>query len=423
MGLEQLRAMKAQKVKDMRAVLDSAKSEGRKDLSADESQLYDAYAEDVKALERQIQRAEELERLEAESATVIPAASRPSTLASRPAAEAKTSFENLGEFLAAVRFNPNDQRLHYENNPQAGQSMGVGPEGGFMVPKQFLNEVLRVDTASSIVRPRARVIPAGSPPDAALSIPALDQSSSENMYGGVTMNWIGEGVAKPETDFKLREIELKPKEIAGHVVLTDKLLRNWQAADGFVSGLMRDAIIAVEDQTFLTALGGNRPLGAISSANGARIAQVRSEASKIKYIDIVNMYAKAKHGGNLVFVCNQTALPQIMQLEDGNGNNMYMPSAVAGAPATLLGHPLVVTPRVPSLGTTADISLLDLSYYLIKDGSGIFVDASPHVHFVNNKTVIKAFWNVDGQPWLLEPIREEDGNDYSPFVVLSSATS
>ena len=62
--------------------------------------------------------------------------------------------------------------------------------------------------------------------------------------------------------------------------------------------------------------------------------------------------------------------------------------------------------------------LIDFSHYLIKDGSGIFVSASEHALFTQNKTIIKAFWNVDGQPWLNGPIKGEDGEQYSPFVAL-----
>lgn len=350
-----------------------------------------------------------------------PAASRPRNGGAIRGPEAKKEFENFGEFMCAVRFNPNDQRLVYQDNPAySEQRMDDASQGGFLVPKQHREEILKIAPTAAVVRPRAQVIPAGSPPDAAITIPALDQGTSSNMYGGVTVSWIGEGQAKPETDAAFREIELAPKEVAGHVVITDKLLRNWRAADSFLTTLFRQAIAAAEDQAFLTGDGSNRPLGAISSANGSRILYNRNTNTTIKFSDVVGMYAKAKHGGNLVWLANQTTLPQLMTLEDGNGNNMWQPSLRDGEPSTLLGLPLIITPRVPALGNAGDLSLVDLQYYLIKDGSGIFVEASPHVYFTSNKTVVKAFWNVDGQPWLLEPIREVDGQDYSPFVVLDA---
>jgi hypothetical protein len=46
------------------------------------------------------------------------------------------------------------------------------------------------------------------------------------------------------------------------------------------------------------------------------------------------------------------------------------------------------------------------------------VAASEHVKFTENKTVFKIFWNVDGQPWLTAPFRQEGGYEVSPFVLL-----
>jgi len=44
---------------------------------------------------------------------------------------------------------------------------------------------------------------------------------------------------------------------------------------------------------------------------------------------------------------------------------------------------------------------------------------SEHVQFVKDKTLIKAVYNVDGQPSINDKLTLEDGtNQVSPFVVL-----
>ena len=35
-------------------------------------------------------------------------------------------------------------------------------------------------------------------------------------------------------------------------------------------------------------------------------------------------------------------------------------------------------------------------------------------------TYVKAFTNVDGRAWMTETFKDEDGNEYSPFVVLGA---
>ena len=107
-----------------------------------------------------------------------------------------------------------------------------------------------------------------------------------------------------------------------------------------------------------------------------------------------------------------------MTLTDQNGNLIWNGNAREGELPLLLGRPAIENERNPLLGQAGDIWLADMSQYLIKDGSGPYVAASEHVHFLSNKTVIKMFWNVDGQPWLTAPIKQEGGYEVSPFVKL-----
>jgi hypothetical protein len=49
------------------------------------------------------------------------------------------------------------------------------------------------------------------------------------------------------------------------------------------------------------------------------------------------------------------------------------------------------------------------------------VAASEHVKFRENKTLIKVFYLVDGQPLLKAPFKGEDDREVSPFVALDLA--
>jgi HK97 family phage major capsid protein len=131
------------------------------------------------------------------------------------------------------------------------------------------------------------------------------------------------------------------------------------------------------------------------------------------------MFARAKFGGKLVWIGSQTCLPQLMTMVDTGNHLIWQPSAREGVPSTLLGVPFLLNDQSPVLGTEGDLILVDLDYYLIKDGSGISISASEHPLFTQNRTIIKAFWNVDGQPWLTTPLLARDGvSTVSPFVVL-----
>lgn len=320
----------------------------------------------------------------------------------------------FGDFLQEVRFNPHNTKLE-----QRTLQMGVGGAGGFIVPEQFDANIRIIEDNAGIFRPRSQVIPAGSPPDAAITIPALDQSGANGVYAGVNVTWIGEGDEKPETEPMFREIRLEPHEVAAHTVVTDKLLRNSAAAGALVMSLLRKAIIASEEDAFYTGNGVGRPLGIVG--HPATINVARAAGNQIQYADVVNMFAQFKMGGRGAWIVSQTTLPQLMVLQDANGNLVWQPNAQQGVPGTLLGMPVLINDQAPILGANGDIALVDLDYYLIKDGSGISISMSEHPRFTRNQTIIKAFWNVDGQPWLTTPLLQRDGvSQVSPFVTLQA---
>src|SRR3546814_6041233 len=74
----------------------------------------------------------------------------------------------------------------------------VGAEGGFLVPEEFRGELAKVSLGTSIVRPRARVIPMNS---ATLRFPKIDETSRvSSVYGGVVVYRTEEGAELTESE-------------------------------------------------------------------------------------------------------------------------------------------------------------------------------------------------------------------------------
>lgn len=446
--LQDLMQQRADVHDQMETLLNTAKDEGR-DLTAEEVQEFEnldaQYTElDEKILAKQEQ--ENRAQKVANRASVInsqPQNFRPAAAAGAPTQPKKLDdggFKNLGEMLHAVRFGDPKGRLS-ELPVGEGQgggiavpeafkkdlmpvrnewSAGTGEDGGYMVPSRTeTSTIWQLNPERSIVRPRATVIPAGDPPDGQLSMPALNQGNN-GVYGGVEVQWINEGEEKPNTDATLREITLQPNEVAASTVVTDKLLRNWMAASSFISNLMTSAMYAAEDMAFLTGNGVGKPSGIVSAPG--TIAVNRASANQVSYQDVVNMLANLYYESqsNAVWVASQTVLPQVATMQDGGGRYIYIQGdATKAIPSTLAGIPILFTGKTPTLGNKGDLMLVDFANYLIKDGSGPFVAASEHVLFKQNKTVIKVFWNVDGEPWVNAPLLLEDGSTtVSPYIVL-----
>lgn len=428
MNLQQLLQARAAKHNRQGEILNAAKAESR-DLTEAEETEFDNLETEITGLDTQIEAAKKQEDRVSTHAQRQQTLSQPASAPYRnhiPGPEptdAKDTFgfNNLAEFVSAVRFGDPQGRLDSIRNDL---SMGISESGGYAVPEQFRDELLRLTAESALVRPRATVIPAGSPPDSKITIPAFQQGDS-GAYGGVTVAWIGEGETKPKTDAKLDEVTLEPHEVAAHMVTTDKLLRNWKAADGFIRGLLTQAMVSAEDTAFISGDGNKKPMGVINSQG--KISVPRETANTVSYLDIVTMVSKLLPGstGNAIFIASQSLLPTLMTLKDLKGSYIFIQGdATKGIPSTLAGIPLRFTGKVKPAGTEGDLVLVDLAYYLIKDGAGPFIAASEHVYFTNNKTVIKCFWNVDGKPWVKTPLTLEDGvTKVSPYVTLGIPTA
>ena len=298
--------------------------------------------------------------------------------------------------------------------------MGVSESGGIMVPPQFRSELLSMKEEKGLIRPHARVIPAGNPPDAELTIPRLNQGDN-GALAGVEVTWIEEGAEKPKTTPELGSIKLKPHEVAGVIEVTDKLLRNWDAASSFITSLLRSAMLTAEDMAFINGSGTGKPIGILSALNTGAIRVERSTTATVSLADLAKMLeALPAESTSPVWIAHQTLRSALIQLNDAAGHSIFIQGDVTkGLPTTLLGYPLQFTGRTKRLGTEGDLVLSDLSYYLIKDGSGPYIAASEHVKFRENKTVIKAFWNVDAKPWVETPLTLDDGSTkVSPYVIL-----
>lgn len=413
MDVKELRNKMDNKFQKAKSIVQEAKEEDR-NMTEEEREEYDNLVDEVEELREDIERMEKANNLEGYMRDSANEPIKPEVDVKVGGSEEESRFENIGEFMRAAFDNP--RNLPDRLREARDMEMKIGSKGGFLVPDEFMSDILEVDRDDAIMRPRATVIPASDEtPDAGVTMPALDQS--EDMHAGVEVEWIEEGAEKPETDASLKAIKLEPSEVAAKITLTDKVIRNAGALQSLAENLLQDAILSAEDQAFLKGNGVGKPLGFID--HPATIKHQRDTSDEIKYEDIVNMYSRVKMGGSLIWITNQTTLPQLMQMQDPDGNYIWQPNAREGAPGNLLGIPVLINERTQKLGTTGDLMLVDPTYYLIKDGFGIELAASEHAKFSQNKTVVKATWNVDGQPWLTDAIQPEHGGDtISPFVVL-----
>jgi HK97 family phage major capsid protein len=329
--------------------------------------------------------------------------------------QAKKYGNNFGEFLLKVRKRDMNIKDLGEND---------GSTGGYLVPEEFLNEILKIEMEKSVVRSSgARIIPMMRD---TMKIPALNMASNAagSMYGGVAAYWTEENVAKTESEPNFKRVKLEVNKLCAYTEASDELVDDAVVSMGsLLSDMFGEVVAFEEDQAFLTGDGVGKPLGVTVAP--AYITVSRASGSVVVTSDIIGMLARFK--GNLnraKFVVNQSSLPYIYQLMDNNDNYIWHPgnsgSISEAAPGTLYGIPIVVSEKVPALGTTGDVMLCDFGYYLIGDRQGLRIEESGHFKFSTDQTVWRAVKRVDGQPWLDSAITPRaGGSTLSPFVGIS----
>lgn len=328
--------------------------------------------------------------------------------------------QSFGDFLVKARMN--DAGL--KEMTRKALSEGTGVDGGFLVPEEFMAEVQRVQLEETVVRANgARVLNMNSN---IMRIPALNIASnaSGSVFGGITANWTGEADLKTPSAPKFKQVTLEAKKLVGYVESSDELNNDAIVSmGGLLQDLFTQTIAFEEDSAFLTGNGVHKPLGIVNAP--CTVAVTRTTASRVGTVDLVGMLARFyRKGGNPVWLINQSVLPEIYKLKDENSNYILLPgsnSSISGAlPTTIYGIPVVVTEKLPALGTSGDIVLADMRYYLIGDRQRITVDESIHVKFQTDEKSWRFVTRVDGQPWIDSAITPRaGGSTLSPFVKLT----
>jgi HK97 family phage major capsid protein len=328
--------------------------------------------------------------------------------------------ESFGEFLVKAR--RGDSGLREMTRKALGESTGV--DGGFLVPEQFMNEVAQIRLENSVVRGAgARIINMTSN---ILKMPSLNVASNAagSIFGGVAAYWTGEGETKTPSAPKFKQVTLEANKLIGYVESSDELNNDAIVSmGGLLQDLFAQTIAFEEDAAFLSGNGVGKPLGILNAP--VTIAETRTTASRVGTVDLVKMLARSYGSlSNKVWVINQSVLPEIYKLKDENSNYILLPgsnSNIAGAlPQTIYGIPVVVSEKLPALGTSGDILLADMSYYLIGDRQQLTVDESIHVKFQTDEKSWRFVSRVAGQPWLDSAITPRNGGStLSPFVKLT----
>lgn len=302
----------------------------------------------------------------------------------------------------------------------------VPADGGFLIPETLRSELLKWSLESSVVRPRATVIPMDS---LRVPIPMVDSTSNVgSVFGGIVAYWTEESAALTQSQATFGRVVMDAKKLTAYAEVPNELIADAAAFMGFFDQAFPQAIAFYEDYAFMRGSGVGEPLGFVNCPASVAVTAISGQgANTLVWENIVGMYARMLPSslGNAVWIASIDTFPQLatMALSVGTGGSaVWLNNGVEGPPMTILGRPVYFTEKTPALGTTGDISFVDLSYYLIGDRQAMQASSSSDYKFGNDQTAFRVIERVDGQPWLQSAITPKNsGPTLSPFVQLASS--
>jgi HK97 family phage major capsid protein len=351
---------------------------------------------------------------------------------------AQKSMERLDSYGVKAIVNHNAKDGSYTKAALA-ESSGVA--GGYTVPPVFLAQLMAWAVEESLVQSRATKYPLES---RTLQIPSLDQvtkqgAGNSNLLGGVIASWTSEAATRSETEPIFKQTTLTAWELSFISIASNTLLQdNAIGMDTWLTQLFSKAIAWYTDYAFFQGDGVGKPLGILNSA--ANIQVTRKDSSHFRFQDVGNMLAKLywpmRADNDIAWVMHQSVIADLFALSDytgstaGTGRLVFQPfnqgaqeaipqSAGVQSAGYLAGYPVLITEKVPALGTAGDVNLIHFPSYVLGQRMELELAVSPHYKFANNQLTWRAVWRGDGTSWLQGAITLADGTkSVSPFISL-----
>lgn len=336
-------------------------------------------------------------------------------------------FVNLGDFARSVfnKTNRADPRMAKVLEVMNAYSANDPASAGTLIPETFRSEIMELALEGAIVRPRATVI---TMTGGKVSLPYVDETTHAGgvFFGGMTFSWTAESGAIAATEAKFGRVTLEANKLTGGARIPNELWNDAPALNSWLYRSIPRGINFVEDVAFLTGTGVGQPLGVHNSPALITVTKETAQAAAtINTQNILKMYARMlpQSLDGAVWLANPTTFPQLMTLSIavGTGGAPVAMVDIHGSPVmTMLGRPLILTEKVPALGSAGDIGLYDFGFYLVGDRQSVSLESSEHSRFMNDETELRAILRVDGRPWIQSALTPRNGDTLSPFVILGA---
>lgn len=381
MTLAELRQRRGELVTQQRQLLD-ANPEG---LSGEQTEQYDRIESDLRDLEGQIGRVEQLTERE----RTLAAAPAPRHL-EQPGAErhGRESGEYRQAFESYLRGQNFDHRALDEYT-------APGTAGGYLVPEQWQARIIEALPQENIMRQLCRV----SSTSTVTNVPVV---TSEGAAA-----WTAEAGAYGETDDVFGTFQIDAHKATRIIKVSEELLAdNTYNLESHLARSFARSFGRLEETAFVVGTGSGQPTGFTGSAT---VGVTTAAADAITSDELLTHYHKLRgvYRDRAVWLMHDNTALVIRKLKNAvSGDYMWQPGLQAGQPDRLLGRPVFTSAAMPEIAATKKvIAFGDFSYYGIWDrGARSFMRLN-ELYAANGQVGFLAMERVDGKLELAEAIQ------------------
>lgn len=413
-------------------IIEQAEKEDR-ELTDDENKEISKLEGELKGWDEQIVRVEifqkpkEEKNNEDKNASESKAEENAEVLKDDPNKEESRGFRTLGEQMMAV-YRASTPAGRIDNRLTTRSASGLNEtnpsDGGFLVQKDFVNDLLKRTYETGVLASKVKKIPLTTNANG-IKINAIDENSRANgsRWGGIQTYWENEADEITGSKPKFRTMDLSLKKLTGLCYVTDELLQDATALENVIREGFAEEFGFKIDDVILSGTGAGQPLGILNSGSLVKVDKEQNQTAKITVENLVKMWSRlwSRSRANAIWYINPEIEPLLYTLTVGD-RPVYIPAGgLSETPyATLFGRPVVPLEQCSAVGEVGDIILADFSQYLLIDKGGINAQSSIHVRFLYDENVFRFIYRVDGQPVWNKALQPYKGSaSVSPFVALS----
>jgi HK97 family phage major capsid protein len=293
---------------------------------------------------------------------------------------AALSQAEMGAYMLGSRqmfgSNPEEELASLLPTEQHALVGNVDSLGGFLVPDEFMDELIKELAGFSVVRPLAKVKRTSR---SSATFMTVAGSGNDAYSSGLTGSfrsegWVVGGAAPPTQNQPTFGRERVPVHIWSPdiIELTMELLDDAAVnLDSEIRQLLAETRALDEDSAFINGTGVGMPMGLLQEVALGNIATVQSGAAAAQtYAGLVNLFTAlpAQYRNRADWIMNSVTLGLVMALEDGGSTLIFPHNQV---PTTLFQRPLHISEFMPDGNSAGNDAILfgDFSYYGIADRS------------------------------------------------------